>query len=634
MASTNATYYRSGVQQSGGYVGTLGYDGGPVVGRFAFTTPNTGAALFSFSSAYLNPTGSTTWGSGNPDAFRWQVTTSPTSYPGKIGTDGNTTSVDWGDTNHLTSGGTKTVQFLPNTTYYLWVYPSVSGYNRWAIGSITVTLSGVYGTPTTVTCTNPSTFGSASTITMSRSQDIALHTVTVTCLGQTETLLERGTTYPTLTWTPSIATYAPLLTNATSTTATIAVETFYNGYSVGVRTTTVTVQFNTADIKPSVAMAVSDPTGYATTYGAFVASKSKIRVELTPTYQYGATGASVSIIANDSTYTTNPAVTDEIASVNFNSVSGTVVDSRGVASSPASQTITILAYTAPAINSFALHRCEQDGTLNDQGAYMRIDYDVSVTALNNHNSKSLSVKYKKRSDANYTTQAVTLTSYTQTGSVVIAADTNSTYDVQLVLADDFATVSIELQLSTAFATVNFKAGGDGIAIGKVSEYSKMLELAAGWTLGVDGVDQLARIDDHDTDIGNLQSDVQTLQTTVAGLTCEIGANPDGHYAKFANGLLICWKNVTHENVAITNTWGSMYESPLLSFGDWPVAFYGLRPFVSVDVTSSDSLSNNTACMPERIQGVSLTSAGSSYFIRPVSTTGNITVDIIGVGLWK
>ena len=113
---------------------------------------------------------------------------------------------------------------------------------------------------------------------------------------------------------------------------------------------------------------------------------------------------------------------------------------------------------------------------------MRIDYDVTVTALNDHNSRTLTVQYKKRTVQTYTSQAVSLTAYTQSGSVVIAADTNSTYDVALVLADDFATVTIELQLSTAFATMNFKRGGDGIAIGKVAEYSKTLELAAGWSV--------------------------------------------------------------------------------------------------------------------------------------------------------
>lgn len=484
MASTTATYYRSGVQQAtnSGYYATLGYDGGPVVGRFAFTTPNTGASSFSFQSAYLNPTGSTTWSSGNPDAFRWAITESASANTGKIGTDGYATAVSWGDTNKLTSNGSKTVQLLPSRTYYLWIYPSVASYNRWSIGSVTVTFGGVYGTPSTVTCTNPATFGEANTITLSRNLSSALHTVKVTCLGQTETLLTQGDAYPTITWMPAVATYAPLLTNAKSTTATITVETFYSGYSVGTTSKTVIINFSDADVAPTVTMAVTDPTGHLATYGAFVATKSKIKVELTATYQYGASYASTAITANGQSYATNPATTDEIASASNTAVTGKIVDSRGVSSNTAQQTITILAYSPPQINDFTIHRCDQDGTANDQGAYMRVDYDVAVTALNDVNAKTLVVNYKKRSVENYSTQSVTLSTYAQTGYVVIAADTNATYDVALALTDDFSTVTISLQLSTAFATINFKAGGAGVAFGKVSETDQTVELASGWSL--------------------------------------------------------------------------------------------------------------------------------------------------------
>lgn len=482
MASTTATYYRSGVQQTGGYVGTLGYDGGPVVGRFQFTTPNTGASSFSFTSAYLNPTGSTTWASGNPDAFRWVINDNASGNMGKIGTDGNATAVDWGDTNHLTSNGTKTVQLLPNKTYYLWIYPTTASYNRWSIGSITVTFGGVYGTPSTFTATNPGTFGSAVTITLNRNLSSALHTVTVTCLGQTETLMTKGSTYPTLTWTPSVATYAPLLTNAKMTTATITVETVYSGYSVGRQSQTITMQFADADVAPTVTMAVTDPTGNLTTYGAFVQTKSKITVTLTPTYQYSATFGSAAITANGASYSTNPATTDEIVSTSSTSVTGKIIDSRGVASNTASTTITILAYSAPQIASFAIHRCNQDGTANDQGAYARVDYSVEISPLSNQNSRALVIHYKKRSASSYTDQSVTLSSYTQTSYAVIPADTNSTYDIQLALTDDFGTTTVDLQLSTAFATLNFRAGGQGVSVGKVSEADNVFELASGWSL--------------------------------------------------------------------------------------------------------------------------------------------------------
>lgn len=522
MASTIATYFRSGVQQSGGYVGCVGYDGGPVVGRFQFTTPSTGASTLTFQSAVLTPTGRTTWASGDPDAFRWAVTESATVNMGKIGTDGYSTAVSWGDTNYLTGGTAKSVQLLPNKTYYLWIYPTAANYNLWRINGITVTMGGVYGEKSTFTATNPATFGSACTITLSRNLSSALHTVKVTCLGRTETLLTQGSTYPTLTWTPAVATYAPLLTNAKSTTATITVETFYSGYSVGTTSATIIVNFADADVKPSVTMAVSDPTGYAATYGAFVATKSKIQVALTASYQYGASFGSAAITANGQSYSTNPATTDEIASAANTAVSGRIIDSRGVSSDTASTTLTVLAYTPPQISSFSIHRCNQDGTANEQGAYMRVDYSVEITALNNVNSKALAIKYKKRVDESYTTQAVTLSSYTQTGSVVIAADTNSTYDVEAVLTDDFSTASSILQLSTAFATVNFRAGGDGVAIGKVSEFQKVLQLASGWTIMVDEEDIVQVLNDLGEEVHTSYATIEDLPTKTSELANDAG----------------------------------------------------------------------------------------------------------------
>ena len=115
---------------------------------------------------------------------------------------------------------------------------------------------------------------------------------------------------------------------------------------------------------------------------------------------------------------------------------------------------------------------------------MRVDYKVTVTALGNNNSKSLTLKYKKVSASSYTSQAITLSAYTQTGEVHnITADVNSSYNVQLVLSDDFTSVTSTLALPTASTRINWKSGENGgIAFGKVSEYDKTFEIADDWYL--------------------------------------------------------------------------------------------------------------------------------------------------------
>lgn len=329
--------------------------------------------------------------------------------------------------------------------------------------------------------------GEPVTITLNRYNSAFTHTVKVTCAGNTETLMTKGSTYPTLTWTPALATYAPLITNAMTATATITCETYNGDALIGQSTTTCTLTLKAADVAPTLALATADPEGHLTTYGKYVKSKSKITVTLTPTLKYGATLASTSISANGEQFTSSPATTNYIASASNTAVSASIQDSRGQTAN-ASGTIQIYDYDPPAINGFSAHRCNQDGTENNAGAYFTVTYDINVAPLGNHNSKTLTVKYKKLAASTYSSQVFTPSAYSTTGTTTpIAVDTNSTYNIQLVLEDDFATgqsaATAELVLPTAETRMNWGAGiNGGVAIGKVSEYDKTFEVAAGWNI--------------------------------------------------------------------------------------------------------------------------------------------------------
>ena len=341
-----------------------------------------------------------------------------------------------------------------------------------------------------VTATN-AYIGEPVTITMDRYNSAFTHTVTASCAGHTETLMTKGSTYPTLTWTPALATYAPLITNAMAATATITCQTYNGGTLIGQSTATCTLTLKAADVAPSVSIATADPTGNLTTYGKYVKGKSKITVTLTPTLAYGASLVTQGITANGASYNTSPATTDFILSASSTGITATITDSRGQTAT-ATATIQIYDYDAPMINEFTAHRCNSDGTDNNAGAYMAVVYDIEVSPLGNQNAKTLTVKYKKIADQNYQTATITLSSYTEAGtSQPIAVDTNSTYNVQLVLEDDFATgqsaAMAALVLPTASTRMNWGAGENGgIAIGKVSEHNKTLEIADDWEVKIGG----------------------------------------------------------------------------------------------------------------------------------------------------
>lgn len=336
-----------------------------------------------------------------------------------------------------------------------------------------------------VSATNAN-FGSAVTITVSRYNSSFTHTITTSCAGYTETVATKSSTYPTFTWTPAVATYAPRITSAMSATATITCQTYNGSTLIGQSQTTCTLTFTAASVAPSLSISTADPTGCLSTYGKYVKGKSKITVTATPTLAYSATLATTSITANGATYSSSPATTDFITSASNTAVSASIKDSRGQTAS-ASKSIDIYDYTAPQINSFIVVRCQQDGTEDSTGAYIKCNYSVTVTALGNHNSKTLKFKYKKSSDSSYTEQSITLSSYSQSGSSTpVAADTNSSYNTQLALTDDFSTSQAAQNVSTASSHVNHGAGSTGgIGIGKVSEYTKTVEVADDWTVKMD-----------------------------------------------------------------------------------------------------------------------------------------------------
>ena len=249
MTTTAAWYRDTGTSP---WSGQVGYDGGALVGRFAFTTPATGASSLSWSSGTLQPRESTTWAqSARAGNFRWAVTSGAGDHIGRVsGSAGYAVGGNWDGEPYMTSDGARSVQLMPSTTYYLWIFPSEGSYNHWLITGVSVTLSGFYGNPASPSASDGS-FGSAVGITLSGGSSGASFTVTTSCAGRSETLMTRGSgTY--LTWTPSVAVYGPLLPNAASAAATITVTTYYGSTSVGTRSTSLTLSFRASDVAPTV----------------------------------------------------------------------------------------------------------------------------------------------------------------------------------------------------------------------------------------------------------------------------------------------------------------------------------------------------------------------------------------------
>lgn len=323
------------------------------------------------------------------------------------------------------------------------------------------------------------------------------------------------------TWTVP-ETFATNIPNATSGVVTLSCDTYNGSNYIGEKHYTVTVTVP-ASVIPSVAISVSDPTGYSAIYGGYVQSKSKIAVSLNGVGNQGSTISGYSTTANGSSYSGASFTTDEIKNSGTLSIVSSVIDSRG-RTGTASKSITVLPYETPKISDISVFRSDSAGNANGSGAYLTVVFNSAVSPLNNNNTVSYTVKHKKASETAYT--AATLSNYAGQYSVTdgmytFAADTASSYDVVLTVTDAFsANESIHIGPSIT-KLISLKNQGTGIAFGKVAEKDGAFECA------------FDMYDQFDTSIhnglavaGNLDPDTTTESLIVTNVNTPIGT---GYY---------------------------------------------------------------------------------------------------------
>lgn len=410
----------------------------------------------------------------------WSVTVNGTRYSGT-----NTVGISNNSTKTLASGtttikhnddGTKTFSYSFSQEFAI-------TFDSW-IGTISGSGSGTLNTiarasqPSCVTfpehTQNVGEFGDEISIHMNRKSSSFTHTVRYQFGSQSGTIAT-GVTNGT-TWTIPL-TLMNLIPNALKGSGTIYVDTYNGSTLVGTKYCGFTATVP-ASVKPTCTVTVTDPTGHSTTYGNPVKGLSTFKVVVTPTLAYKSPIKGYNTTANGSRYTAASFTTETLHTAGTLTVSTTVTDQRGRTGS-ASKSLTVLDYAAPTITKLNVGRCDADGTANDQGAYVQVTVSATVTSLNSKNTATYTLKYKKSTATSYTT--VTLTAIKNKYAVtdykyVFAADTGSSYDVEVSVADNHHTSSRSTSASTAFTLMHWNANGTGMAIGKVSEKSNTLEV--------------------------------------------------------------------------------------------------------------------------------------------------------------
>lgn len=325
------------------------------------------------------------------------------------------------------------------------------------------------------------TLGTVQTLTISRKDSSFKHKITYVCgdvSGYAAGSSTGFTTATSVSWTPPLS-LAEQNTSGTSVSITLYLKTYdSSGNQIGSNyTKTITCNIP-ASVKPSCSLSVTDATEYTTMFGNPVQGLSKFKIVVTPTIAYNSPITSYNTTANGVKYTAASFTTGVLRSSGTQTISSTVVDKRG-RNGTASVSKTVLAYTQPVIIKLTVKRCDENGTENDKGEYILATFSATVTDLNNKNTASYVLRYKKTAETEYT--EVGLDEYENVFSVtdatyIFPADSGNSYNVELIVSDKFKTTTRATSASTGFTLMHWKADGTGLAIGKISEESNLFDV--------------------------------------------------------------------------------------------------------------------------------------------------------------
>ncbi|MBF1172478.1 MAG: hypothetical protein HXL92_00675 [[Eubacterium] sulci] len=229
----------------------------------------------------------------------------------------------------------------------------------------------------------------------------------------------------------------------------------------------------TPDMLPDCEISVADETKNFSKYGGFVQGQSKVKITLNNTFKYKAHLRSQSITVDDITYNTGTQIVD--ATNQLLKIKSKVIDSRN-GETVKNTTLEIMPWHQPIIDAVKIERCKADGIEDGNGDFINVSYDVIVSRLNNKNLKSLVIKLSKQETSDETSYNIPLSDYEASGNTIIECSSDYAWNIEIKLKDAFAESIYTQLVGTGFTLMDFHNSGRGMAIGKVSEKSEVLDV--------------------------------------------------------------------------------------------------------------------------------------------------------------
>lgn len=313
------------------------------------------------------------------------------------------------------------------------------------------------------TTQNIGKMGNEIVIHMNQASDSFTHTVRYTWYNLSGTI-STNTKYN-CKWTIPLN-FANQIPNKTSGWGTIYCDTYSNGTLIGTKSVNFTVSISD-DMKPSISSFALTPVNtnsVVSKWNILVKGMSKMTLKWEASGSYSSSISHFVIKLNGVTSSvSNSYTTGTLGFYGNKTLEYYVVDSRGVSSPTSTYNFTVYDYSTPNISTFTSSRKESD-------QQSTISYGVySISSVGGKNSvSSATLSYRKSGVSTWTSYNGTISSGSST--TVSGFSEESSYEVRLSITDTIGNTTERIvYLGTASVLLDFRAGGKGFSIGKISE---------------------------------------------------------------------------------------------------------------------------------------------------------------------
>lgn len=410
------------------------------------------------------------------------------------------------------------------------------------------------------------TMGTAATIKITPPVSGATSTITYKFGSASGTIVTK-TSAASVSWTPPTS-LAAQIPNSASGTGTLTVETYSGSTKLGSRAYTVTISVPST-MTPALTVALSDPTGRADTYGGYIQSKSRLKVELTAAGVQGSTIKSYAIKVGDIlSATSDTATSGYLPASGSLTVTASATDSRG-RTKTVTKTVTVTPYVSPTISALKAVRCKANGTEDPTGAYAKATFSGAITALGSKNTAAYRVEKRETGTETWSTVATAAAGqYSPTDvSVVFAAAANKKYDVRMVAVDAFESLASSTRfLPAAYTSMHIADSIGSVGIGRLCDKEDTFQvgLAASFDEPVElgkGLAQPLPVESGGTGVATLAELLAALG--VKDYIIEQGISGNWTYQKYASGYADLWWRGTVRPTSYTKV-GSMVYTNIIS----------------------------------------------------------------------